>query len=252
MDNAAIVGYGVVGQATAKLFGINKHFDIDEEKSNCTLAEVAKCRYIFICLPTPVKNGEYVTGDIQSIIQQINDIRPGAIFIIRSTVWPGFADFIFEQIQPEGIISNPEFLSEDTAEKDIKHPPFVLIGGVNAKYMDEVKGIYLNVTKQASIILTDNITAEASKLALNAFFSTKVVFANQMFDWCQISGANYEKIKEVLTAHPYGFKNHATIYYKGHRGVGGHCLPKDLEAFANYSHIELLQKVKEINDHTKD
>ena len=106
----------------------------------------------------------------------------------------------------------------------------------------------MNVTKQSPIILTDNITAEATKLAMNAWFSTKVIFANQLWDWCQTSGANYERIKECIERHPFGMKNHTTIFYKGKRGVHGGCLPKDLEAFAHYTQLPLLLKVKEVND----
>src|SRR3990167_26192 len=248
MENAAVVGNGVVGNATATLFGIEKKFDIDDTKSNCTLNEVAQCRYVFICLPTPIKNSDYVTSDIFDIVKQINDIRQAPIFIIRSTVWPGFAGHLFQEIRPETVISNPEFLSEDTWQKDTKYPPFVLIGGTEGRFREEVASLYRNVTKHAPIILTDNITAEAAKLTMNVWFSTKVVFANQIYDWCQTSGANYERIKEVLEKHPYGMKNHADIWYKDKRGVNGKCLPKDLEAFAEYTKLPLLLKIKEIND----
>ena len=248
MDNAAVVGFGVVGKATATTLGIEKHFDIDETKSNCTLNDVANCRYIFICLPTPVRNGDYVVSDISSIISQIQAIRQGPIFIIRSTVWPGFANHTFTTIGPEAIISNPEFLSGDTWQKDSKYPPFVLIGGAEGRFREEVASLYRSVTRFAPIILTDNITAEAAKLTMNAWFSTKVVFANQIYDWAQKAGANYERIKEILEKHPFGMKNHAQIFFKDKRGVRGGCLPKDLEAFANYTHLPLIEKVKEIND----
>ena len=98
--------------------------------------------------------------------------------------------------------------------------------------------------------MTDNITAETAKLSLNAFFSTKVIFANQIFDYCQKSGANYERVREILEKHPFGMKNHAEIFYKDQRGVRGRCLPKDLEAFANITKSPLLETVKQINDNT--
>ena len=251
-ENMAVVGVGVVGKATATLFGIEKKFDIDETKSTATLPEIAECRYIFVCLPTPVKNGDYVTSDISAIVRQINDYRQGPIFIIRSTVWPGYSNSLFSEVRPEAVISNPEFLSEDTWQKDIRYPPFILIGGSQGRFLEEVSSLYRNVTKHAPIILTDNITAEAAKLVMNAFFATKVVFANQMYDWAQKAGANYERIKEVLEKHPFGMKNHATIWYKGKRGVHGKCLPKDLEAFANSSKLPILESVWQYNEQIKN
>jgi len=250
MEQAAIVGNGIVGNGTGTLFNIEKRFDVDATRSNCSLQEVSECRYVFICLPTPVKEGQYVVSDIIELVRQINEYRQGAIFIIRSTVWPGFGDHLFHLLHPEAVISNPEFLSEDTWEKDIKNPSFVLIGGGDGVHREEVAALYRNVTKHAPLIMTDNITAETAKLSLNAFFSTKVIFANQIYDFCQKSGANYQRVKEILEKHPYGMKNHTEIYYKDKRGLGGRCLPKDLEAFANYSHLPLLEKVKEISDTT--
>lgn len=241
MENAVVIGFGVVGQATAKLFGINKHYDIDETKTNCTLEEAKGSRYNFICLPTATKDGEYELSGLREVIRTL---PTGTIAIIRSTVSPGFAD----SFGTDAVVSNPEFLSEDTAEKDIKYPPFVVIGCKNAKYREEVKALYMNVNKQTKFILTDNITAEAIKLTMNAFFSTKVLFCNQIFDWAQKAGANYEKVREALESHPYGMKNHTKIFYKGQRGVNGKCLPKDLEAFATYTQLPLLGKLVEINN----
>jgi len=250
--NAAIVGNGMIGNATGELFGIEKRFDIDETKSNCSIAEVASCRFVFICLPTPVKDGQYVTQPIMEIVRQINSTRQGSIFIIRSTVWPGFADNLYREIRPEHVISNPEFLSEDSWERDVKNPPFVIIGGGDGVHREEVAGLYRNVTKHAPLIMTDNITAETAKLSLNAFFSTKVVFANEIFDYCQKSGANYERVREILEKHPFGMKNHTVIHYKGKRGLGGHCLPKDLEAFATATGSPLLEKVREVSQAIHD
>lgn len=248
MTNAAVVGNGMVGNATGTLFNIEKRFDTNEERSNCTLAEVADCRYIFICLPTDVVHGDYNVQPIFEIIKQIEAIKHGAIFIIRSTVWPGFADHVFGEIRPEAVISNPEFLSEDTWEKDIVHPPFVLLGGFEGRFRDEVAALYRGRVKTAPIIETDNKTAELAKITLNAFFSTKVIFSNQVYDYCQKMGANYERVREILEKHPFGMKNHTEIHYRGVRGIRGKCLPKDLEAFKNLTKSPLFEVVERLNE----
>ena len=247
MENTCIIGYGVVGQATAKALGIKKYFDLKE--SNITLDEAAKLRFIFIALPTELKpDGSYNTSDIEAIIRQLEELGSSALYIIRSTIWPGFAKHLQEELGIDRIISNPEFLNEATAERDAKNPPFVLIGGIVPRYLEEVKGLYEGMVKGAPVILTDNITAELAKLSMNAYFSTKVVFANQVFDIAQSLGANYEKVKEVLERHPFGPKNHFQIWYKGKRGVNGRCLPKDSKALAHYSKFPLLSTVMELNE----
>lgn len=249
MDKACIVGYGVVGKATAETFGIEKHFDIHEDKSNMNLEEVSKCRFVFICLPTPVDSeGVYQVEDIKQIIKQIEDYGNGPIYIIRSTVFPGFAVHLQKELGINTVISNPEFLSEATALEDAKNPPFILIGGLEGQFRDEVAAFYQARIKGAPIVLTDNTSAELSKLALNAYFATKVIFANQLYDAARKLGANYETVKNALSAHPFGPTNHFDVWFREKRGVHGHCLPKDSKAFSYYANSELVKKVVELND----
>lgn len=248
MENACVIGgRGMVGSQIVKLFGIKKIFDLKEP--TITLKEAAKCQFVFIALPTEVReDGSYITDDIVEIIKQIEGYGSGATYIIRSTVYPGFADSIMDLFGINRVVSNPEFLSESTAWNDTKNPPFILIGGLEGKYREWVKGLYQGVVKGANFILTDNVTAETAKLAMNAYFSTKVIFANQVYDACQTNGANYERVKEVLERHPFGPKNHFEIYFKEKRGVHGKCLPKDTKAFTHYTNSELTKKVMEINE----
>lgn len=249
MDNSCVIGYGMVGQATAKVFGISKHFDVLPERSNITLEEAANCRFIFICLPTNVlPNGAYLTAEMVEVIKDIESFGKTPLYIIRSTVFPGFAVTIQDALGIDRIVSNPEFLSEATAEADTKNPPFILLGASKKEYLDDVAGFYQARIKGAPVITTDNTTAEMAKLTMNAYFATKVIFANQAYDACRKLGANYSTVKEVLEAHPYGPKNHFKVWFNNKRGVNGRCLPKDGKAFAYYTGSDLIKKVIELNE----
>src|SRR3990167_9837764 len=135
MEEACVIaGLGVVGSNTARLFGIKKIFDLNG--STITLEEAAKCKFVFIALPTNVnEDGTYDTRDIESIIKQIEGYGGAGIYILRSTVWPGYANHLMEQLDIDRIVSNPEFLTEATAWQDTKSPPFVLIGGMADRYI---------------------------------------------------------------------------------------------------------------------
>jgi len=246
MDDAAIVGMGVVGKATALAFGIKKYFDLTG--SNLTLKEVADCRYVFICLPTPTVDGKCDTSLIRGVIRQIEGYRQRALYIIRSTVIPSTADAIMDELDMDRVISNPEFLSEDNWEFDARKPQMVIIGARDRIVADELNAYYLARYKYLEPLVTDNVTAEMIKYAFNTFYSLKVVFANELYDICQRVKANYGVIQGLLTAHPWGSGNHFVVNYKGKRGVNGRCLPKDLEAFVTYSNSRLLKTVKEVND----
>lgn len=248
MDSTCVIGYGMVGKATAEVFGIEKHFDRHEEKSNITLEEASKCRLVFICLPTPARaDGTYETEDIKNLIMQMEQYENGPIYVIRSTVFPGFAESVQRELGINRVISNPEFLSEATAVEDMKHPPFIIIGGIEGVFRADVRAFYEARIKGAPIIETDNTTAEMSKLTLNAFFATKVIFANQAYDACRRLGANYEIVKKIIEDHPYGSKNHFSAWFREKRGIHGSCLPKDCLAYSYYADSELVKKVVELN-----
>ena len=247
MDNACVIGKGYVGKATILAFGIEKFFTRHE--ANITLEEAANCKYIFICLPTPTIEGKCFTEDIFALIKQISSYprHVDNVFIIRSTVYPGFARHVQESLGITNVVSNPEFLSEATWEQDAKQPQLVVIGCDNAKYLEDVKGLYMGRYKYIEPILTDTATAELIKLSINGFFATKVIFFNEIFEYAQKVKANYEAIKTAVYNHPWGTKNHGTIFYKGKRGVHGSCLPKDLWALAEQSGSLLFKTLLQLN-----
>lgn len=246
-EACVIGGTGYVGKATRVAFAIDKYFS--RRQSNISLEEAADCRYIFICLPTPTVEGKPFTEDIFNIIKQINQYpdHHGRIFIIRSTVPPGFAEHVMKELNIENVISNPEFLSEATWEQDAKQPWMIVVGGSHPRHREAVKGLYKGRFKYSDVIETDNITAELIKYSLNTFFATKVIFANEIYDYAQKVGANYETIKRALEASPWGSKNHFTVYYKEKRGVHGSCLPKDTEALATLTDSPFFKMLLERN-----
>jgi UDPglucose 6-dehydrogenase len=249
MNDAVVIGYGVVGKATAKAFGITSFFSRSD--NNISLEGVAKCRYIFICLPTPTVNGQCDTSAITAFIRSIVVLPRSQknVFIIRSTTYPGYNRFLQSVFgtEQQAFVSYPEFLSDDTAEQDAKDPFFVLIGSDDTKAGEDLKAVCQARFKYKDIYLTDSITAEYIKVGLNNFYSLKVMFANEVYDSMQQTGGNYETFKKILERHPWGSKNHFTIEYKGKRGIHGKCLPKDLEAFATFTDSELFKTVHELN-----
>lgn len=250
MYNAAVIGgAGIVGQATRHTFGIEDYFDL--KGSNLTLKDIAeKRRYVFICLPTPTINGDCYVDDIKKIIKQILEYGGGQkVFIIRSTVIPGTCKRLIEECKTEAIVHNPEFLTQSTWEKDAENPDVIVLGGESDVFLEDVESLYKSRFRgSVDIFRTDTITSETIKYAVNTFYATKVIFANQIYDVCQRIGANYEKVKEVMYKRKWIGKNHLDVWFNDKRGVHGKCLPKDLEAFVNFSNSKLLKLVKEIND----
>lgn len=248
MKNAVVVGgLGAVGRATRAMFGIDKYIDLHE--NNISLEEASSLRYHFICVPTPVVNGDYQTETITNYIKSIVAFGKQNVFVIRSTVYPGFNRHARDICNTDSIVYNPEFFTESDWEQDIKMPDLVVVGCDQKNYKDDVVGIYKSRYKGVDIVEADAITAEFIKLSINAFYTTKVVFANQIYDYATSAGANYEIIKRAMYQRKWIGRNHLDVFHKGGRGAGGKCLRKDTEAFSNKSGLELLQTVLKLNKH---
>ena len=266
-EDAFIIGKGFVGNATMKALDIQYYFDIKE--SNITLEEGSKKLYCFICLPTATEaNGgqEKALKVIDDYVKQMKEYGNRNIFIIRSTVVPGTCKMLSQKYDVM-VASNPETLSEKTWEEDAVNPRTIIIGADDVPTRNALvniwkpriklneKGTKIAMNKgfashhgRQGLIVTDTVTAETLKYAFNTFFITKIVYANQMYDICEINGANYRIIRQALHQHPWGSKHHFRIIHKGGRGGGGHCFPKDIKLFAKYSNLPFFQKVEELNN----
>lgn len=257
MINAVVYGYGTVGKSTANAFGIEKYFS--RSKANITLGEASRCRYHFICLPTPLSGGRYDVEPIRDLIRQILSYEGGQnVFILRSTVLPGTTKALCSELGTEAIVHAPEFLSEITAEKDAKNPDLVVVGCDRPNYRKDVAGVFKARYKGVDIIETDSITAELIKCSRNAFYSTKVMFGNEIYEIAKRTQANYETVKQALYKSSWVGKNHLDVYYKradwdkAKRGLHGKCLPKDLRALAEFSGSKLLKTIITLDDEYKE
>lgn len=248
MNNAIVIGgKGMVGNATRHVFGIDKFIDVGESTSS--YKEAGSLKYVFLCLPTPtLDNGESDTSLIKEAISAVLNHQNGQpIFIIRSTVLPGTTQSLIDHFGISSIVHNPEFLSEATWKNDVEHPDVVVIGGENSTYIDDVEALYKGRFKGLNIVKTNTVTSETIKYAVNTYYATKVVFANQIYDYAQRVGANYETIKKTMYSRKWIGKNHLDVWHNDKRGAGGKCLKKDLQAFAQQSQLPLMKLVNTLN-----
>jgi UDPglucose 6-dehydrogenase len=242
MKDAIVVGWGMVGKATAHAFGIKDYYS--RSKSTVSYEKIKDFKYIFVCLPTPTVKG---IQSIVAIVDLLNKTRTDEnIFIIRSTVIPGTC-WTLENKCNANIVHAPEFLTEKTWKDDTEHPDIVVLGGNNKAIRSKVEGIFRGRYKGAEFFITDTETSEMAKYAINCFYALKVVYANQLYDACEDIGINYENIKKIMYSRKWIGKNHLEIHHAGYRGAGGKCLKKDLEAFAHDTGSTLLIEADELN-----
>ena len=247
--NAAIIGGGVLGQASANSLGINYIYDEVSERSNIDKAQLKDFKYIFICVPTPTNEDGC---NISIVEKSISENLHGHVFVIRSTVVPGTSEKLMEKYNCD-IISNPEFLTEKTSVEDAVHPDIIVIGGRNRASVREFTDTFYGKNfSDSKIIETDNKTAEMIKYSVNNFYAVKVLFASYLYKVCKEHSVDYETVKDAMYKRKWIGKNHLTVPFNGKFGVNGKCLPKDLIAFAKFSnddfYIDMVKFMEEVNN----
>lgn len=115
------------------------------------------------------------------------------ILVEKSTVPIGTFKMIMGIIQATSIksnkgkyivASNPEFLAEGTAVKDLMKPDRVILGSSEDRNISKLSALYEYVGKE-KLIYTNNASAELSKLAANCFLAQRVSSINSIAILCE-------------------------------------------------------------------
>ncbi|MCL2038961.1 MAG: UDP-glucose/GDP-mannose dehydrogenase family protein [Bacteroidetes bacterium] len=207
---------------------------------------VKNCNIIFLCLPTPP--GEDGSADLHYVLQMAdslgqlikkldsnNKTNSKKIIINKSTVPVGTADKTTEillKYLPKdrfAVVSNPEFLREGVAVEDALKPDRIVIGTDDNEIVAIFNDLYAPYVRNGNpIIFMDTKSAEVTKYAANSFLATKISFMNDLSAYCEVVGADIEKIRiGIGTDSRIGNK----FLYPG-IGYGGSCFPKDVQALS--------------------
>merc|ERR1712003_507288 len=156
------------------------------------------------------------------------------------------------------ILSNPEFLAEGTAMKNLDKPDRVLIGGPQTPEglaaVDVLVDIYANWVSRDKILTTNLWSSELSKLVANAMLAQRVSSINSIARLCERTGANVHEVSRVIgTDSRIGKK-----FLNASIGFGGSCFQKDIlnlgylcEHFGLPEVAHYWQQVVDMNEHVK-
>lgn len=247
MSNKTIIGFvgvGFVGNAVKTVFQEYfqiETFDILREKSTTQSIKelVDKCNFIFVALPTPMKeDGSCDLNIIVSVIEDINKHANGHIIILKSSVPPGTTQSFAGQYKNINFVFNPEFLTERNALNDFKNQDKIILGG-KRKHTKQVKGIYKVAFPNILIQETNLTTSEMTKFFVNCFLSTKVSFCNEMYQICEKLDIEYDDVIDLALLDKRVGSSHTEVPgHDQHMGFGGSCFPAN-------SNI-LISKAKEL------
>jgi len=222
-------------EVVARARGRNLFFSTDIEEG------IRNGDIIFVSVNTPTKTfgqGAGRAADLQywekTARQILQNASSNKIIVEKSTL-PVRTAAAMERIlnaAPEGprfdVVSNPEFLAEGTAVRDLESPDRVLVGsretpeGIRAR--KAVVEIYANWVPGDRILESNIWSSELSKLTANAFLAQRISSINSISALC-------EKTNAVVDEVAYAIGKDSRIgskFLKASVGFGGSCFKKDI------------------------
>ena len=211
---------------------------------------------IFISVNTPTKTsgeGKGYAADLKYIelcAKQIAEVSiTDKIIVEKSTVPVRTSEKIKEILNSRNksidfqILSNPEFLAEGTAMRDLQIPDRVIIGGDNTKKGEEaiqsLVDIYLSWVPKKNILTTNIWSSELSKLTANAFLAQRISSINSLSELCEKTGADIEEVSKAI-----GMDSRiGSSFLKTSVGFGGSCFQKDISNLVYIARSTGLEKV---------
>ncbi|MFW6217530.1 MAG: UDP-glucose 6-dehydrogenase [Verrucomicrobiota bacterium] len=245
--------------------GKNLFFSTDVDSA------IREADMIFISVNTPTKSYGVGAGRaadlryIEKCARKIAEVCEGdKIVVEKSTLPVRTAESIKRILESNAkgrnfqILSNPEFLAEGTAIKDLQAPDRVLIGGDQTPEgkaaIQQLVDVYAAWVPRENIITTNLWSSELSKLTANAFLAQRISSINAISALCEATEADVDEV-----AHAIGTDSRiGPKFLKSSVGFGGSCFQKDIlnlvylcEYFGLPEVAAYWNSVIEMNDYQK-
>ncbi|MFP4446386.1 MAG: nucleotide sugar dehydrogenase [Desulfosudaceae bacterium] len=235
-------------------------------------AGIAAADIIFVSVNTPTKAsgvGAGMAADLcywENTARQIRQCAESPKIVVEKSTVPVKTAEAMERILSVNsghvhfeVLSNPEFLAEGTAIRDLQSPDRVLIGAQETdsgrRARDELVALYDNWVPAERIITTNIWSSELAKLASNAFLAQRVSSINTIANICDATGADVTEVARAV-----GLDSRiGSRFLQAGIGFGGSCFRKDIlslvylcRSLGAHSEADYWESVVQINERQKE
>lgn len=207
-----------------------------------------------IAVPTPVHaDNSPDLSLVRTAAQQLAGVlTPGTLVILESTSPPGttqrLADWLAAarpDLDPDDldIAYCPERVLPGQIMREVVHNDRV-VGGLTPRAAQRAAALYERFCR-GTVLQTDALTAEMTKLVENSYRDVNIAFANELSLICDTVGVDVWTLIELANRHP-----RVNILRPG-PGVGGHCIAVDpwFIVAADPPNARLIATARTVNDH---
>ena len=227
---------------------------------------VAETDVSFITVATPDQPDgtidlRYVIGASEDIGRALRKKDTYHLVVVKSTVTPGTTRGIVKPAiertsqlaagRDFGLCTNPEFLRQGSAIEDTLHPDRVIVGEYDKRSGTLLEDLLSEFYERSAPLLKMELeSAEMVKYASNAFLATKISYANEMANVCEmVPGVD---VSQVMAGVGLDRRVNPQFLSAG-AGFGGSCLPKDAKALCTFARKQgyqapLLRAVLTVNE----
>lgn len=234
-----------LAEVVGRCRGRNLHFTTEVDDA------IASADMVFLSVNTPTKTRGLGAGQasdlrwIEASARQVAAQATGHTIVVEKSTLPVRTAETIKQIlmgsqslaggaSPGGesgleaktfsVLSNPEFLAEGTAIRDLEHPDRVLIGGEDPAAIAALSAIYGHWVDPERILHTNLWSSELSKLTANAFLAQRISSINAVGALCEATGADITEVARAIGSDSrIGMK-----FLAAGPGFGGSCFQKDI------------------------
>jgi len=223
---------------------------------------------VFIAVGTPPgADGSADLRFVESVAHEIGSRMHHPLIIAdKSTVPVGTAERVREIIEQElekrgetiefHVISNPEFMAEGRAVKDMMEPSRIVVGTDNQKVAETMHRLYKSFMMREDRFHVMGIRdAELTKYTGNTNLAMKISFINAIAGLSELMGTDVENIAEGIGSDP----RIGSSFLHASCGYGGSCFPKDVKALISFAeknglpeeYLQLFRAIENVNNYQK-
>tara|TARA_A100001011_G_C14321667_1_gene851070 strand:- start:5385 stop:6827 length:1443 start_codon:yes stop_codon:yes gene_type:complete len=207
-------------------------------KENISCADI-----VFISVNTPTKKKGLGAGQasdlkwVEACARQVAEFANDHTIVVEKSTLPVKTAEVIKEILEDSqnllrgkqkksfdVLSNPEFLAEGTAIRDLEEPDRVLIGGENEEAILALNNVYKKWVPEEKILHTNIWSSELAKITANAFLAQRISSINSIGALCESTGANIGEVARAIGSD----KRIGSKFLDSGPGFGGSCFKKDI------------------------